>query len=206
MISGLLRFASRIIAPPECVVCSKEGALACRGCLAQVPSPYEGDAGTWEYLDGVICASAYRDRVKDLITLLKYSHQREAAIVLGRIITRKVDPTSFDVVTSIPVASSRLRLRGYNQSELIAKEVSQQLRLPYLSLLRRVKNIQQVGKSRNERLSQVEGVFAVHHSPIHLRVLVVDDVLTTGATLNEAAGILKRAGARSVWGAVGARD
>jgi ComF family protein len=152
-----------------------------------------------------VVASVYEGPVRQLIHLLKYHQQRDAAMALADTLVPLLDPTAFDVVSSVPVATGRLRQRGYNQSELIARAVARQLQLPYRPLLRRLRNTQQVGKSRHQRLQQVSGLFTARSHPPP-RILVVDDVLTTGATLNACAIALQAAGAREVWGAVAARD
>lgn len=150
-------------------------------------------------------ASAYTGAPRELIGLLKYHRQRDAAAALAATLTPLLDSTNFDMVTSVPVATSRLRQRGYNQSELVAKQVAHSLSLPYRPLLRRLRNTQQVGKTRQQRLSQVSGLFVARSAPPQ-RILIVDDVLTTGATLNTCAIALLAAGATEVWGAVAARD
>lgn len=150
-------------------------------------------------------ASAYAGASRKLIGLLKYYHQRDAAGALAATLTPLLHAANFDVITSVPVATSRLRQRGYNQSELIAKSVARSLVLPYRPLLRRLRNTQQVGKTRNQRLEQVSGLFIARTKPPS-RILIIDDVLTTGATLNACAIALRNAGADEVWGAVAARD
>jgi ComF family protein len=152
-------------------------------------------------------ASSYAGSVRQLIHRLKYQHQREAANPLAAALTPllRVGPLGLDVVTSVPIATTRLRQRGYNQSELIARQVAHNLGLPYRPLLRRRYNTQQVGKTRAQRLANVEELF-VASRPQSGCILVVDDVLTTGATVNACAAALQAAGAMVVWGAAAARD
>ena len=217
----VLRYMARLIAPPSCVVCGSEGRVVCRGCadtlvVPQLPQCFW--CGTPSLggktcslcqsvitLGGLVVASSYTGAARELIGLLKYHRQRDAAAALAATLTPLLDSANFDIVTSVPVATSRLRQRGYNQSELIAKSVARSLTLPYRPLLRRVRNTQQVGKSRRQRLEQVSDVFVARGTPSS-RVLIIDDVLTTGATLNACAVTLRNAGADETWGAVAARD
>jgi competence protein ComFC len=217
----LLRYIARLIAPPVCVGCGREGAVLCNQCMLTLALPRpevcfwcgrlsEGgrtcpSCQEFTALAGVKVAAAYEGSVRELVRQLKYRRQRDAADVLADAITPLFRASTFDVVTSVPVATTRLRQRGYNQSELIARHVARSLAIPYHPLLRRRRNTQQVGKTRSQRLSQVDGVF-VASGPQSGRILVVDDVLTTGATLNACAIALQVAGAIEVWGTAAARD
>jgi ComF family protein len=149
--------------------------------------------------------SHYDGAIKQLITALKYEHQRSAAKLAARLITPLLDSSDFDVVTAVPTSTSRRRQRGYNQAALIAREVAQQLHLPYRETLGRVSNIHQVGTDRRHRLEQVKGIFRPVADVAGQRLLIIDDVLTTGATMAECAKELKTAGAKRVWGGVVAK-
>jgi ComF family protein len=151
----------------------------------------------------VAVASHYDDRLKDLIQALKYHGNRSLAGVLAQVLIPLLDPSDLDIVTSVPASPAGRRQRGFNQSELVAKQVARELGLPYARLLGRFGHTRQVGATRRQRLNQIQGQFYPAGSvPAMSRLLVVDDVLTTGATLSECAGELRAAGAKSVWGAV----
>ena len=157
-------------------------------------------------LAGLTAASTYAGTPKQLIHALKYHHQRDAGAVLGIMIAARIPPECFDAVAAVPVATSRLRQRGYNQAELIARQAASDLQLPYRRLLWRSRSTQQVGKSRAERLATIEGVFGVRGNVKGKGILLIDDVCTTGATLNACAMALLVAGAGYVWAAVAAKD
>ena len=172
-------------------------------------------------LDGLTCFWAYEGIAKKIIQKAKYRFYYD---LLGELL---VDSSSFisrpefsyflkfletkPVVVPVPLHPSREKWRGFNQAELIAKSLAARHKLSFNShLLQRVKDTgHQVGRTRQERLKSVEGVFSLNSklyslcSPV--AVLLVDDVWTTGATLSECCKILKKAGAKQVWGLVLAR-
>ncbi len=107
-----------------------------------------------------------------------------------------------DLVTSVPMSSKQLRVRGYNQAELMAKVVARCLGLPYKTLLMKRKETREQSKlKREERLTNVIGVFEPcgNEDLGGKAVLLVDDVLTTGATASECAKVLLSAGASAVY-------
>jgi ComF family protein len=138
--------------------------------------------------------------VKALIKKLKFERSRSAADVAARLLlSRAVLPSDVSIVTAVPIAPSRYRERGYNQAELIAKRVAVQLGLPYRPLLGRENADHQIGRDRQERLEHIQGVFFATSRLAGQRILIVDDVMTTGATLAECATVLSQAGAEAVW-------
>lgn len=155
---------------------------------------------------GVLTALRFEDIAKELVYALKFQSDRSAAKLLANIMAKLVDPAQFDLITFVPSDGATLRRRGYNQARLIARALAIQVGLPCEEALLRLKHSPQIGLSRRQRLVAVRDNFVVLPRKIEgQRVLVVDDVLTTGATLSECARVLKSAGARSVWGAVAAR-
>jgi len=106
------------------------------------------------------------------------------------------------VVTYAPTAAKRVRVRGYDQSKLIARQLAKELGLPFRPLLMRTGNTRQLGANKQQRKKQVEDVFSVRPTVApHACVILVDDVITTGATMEASAATLKRAGAERVIGA-----
>lgn len=211
-----------VIAPHECIACGAEGQPLCGDCLAEAEikpascfhcGKYNPRGATCKScqsqtkLAGVTVAKYYDGSVRELIKQLKYSHNLAAAKVFGGAMAPLLVASDFDVVAAIPAAPSRYRKRGYHQAELIACDVARRLGLPYRGLLGRLQVERQVGASRQERFHQVKDSFVTKRPELikGQRVLLIDDVLTTGATLSEAAETLSKAGAKSVWAAVAAK-
>jgi ComF family protein len=111
-----------------------------------------------------------------------------------------VQPDSDYSIVPVPTATGRVRQRGFGHSELLAKQISYRLKLPYRPLLRRLGQSRQLGATREIRLKQLDGRFAVRSvdSVRNKNVLLVDDVLTTGGTLIAATKALRAAGAGRV--------
>lgn len=135
--------------------------------------------------------------MKKLITGLKY----ERRIDYHRFLASRIDEKApyFDdfIVSWVPTTTSRKRQRGFDQAEKIAKRFAKLRNLPSVSLLCRIDQEQQVGKSKEERLvSKIE--FVPKRVLNGERVLLVDDVITTGTTLSRAAKCLKQAGAKEI--------
>ncbi|HVQ43446.1 MAG TPA: phosphoribosyltransferase family protein [Candidatus Saccharimonadia bacterium] len=157
-------------------------------------------------LMGASVGVSYAGSVRELILRLKFHRLRVAAEVAAELVVSGLpEDMRVDVVTAVPISPARYHERGYNQSELIGRRVAARLALPYASLLVRTNSAHQLGEDRRTRLEQVRGAFAASRRVDGLRVLAVDDVITTGATLNQCAEVLRQAGAEWIWGAVVAR-
>jgi ComF family protein len=104
------------------------------------------------------------------------------------------------VLVPVPTATSRVRQRGYDQAELLCRELASLTRLPYRTALARHGQSRQVGTNRTERRAHLEGALRVRHPETiqGKHVVLVDDVLTTGATIEAAAKVIRRAGAKRV--------
>jgi len=156
---------------------------------------------------------AYTPRMSRAILLLKYGNVAPIGAWFARrlagLIEREPQDFAVDAVVPVPLDRGRLRERGYNQAELIAKPLARMLRIPFRSylLVRTRPRPNQLRLTRRERWETVRGAYATHKTAQvdNLRVLLVDDVFTTGATLDACSRALKGAGAARVVGLTVAR-
>jgi predicted amidophosphoribosyltransferase len=138
---------------------------------------------------------AYEGAGRELVARLKYRNARAALGRLAIAMAALVHGLDVDVVTWAPTSSRRRRARGFDQGELLARAVAKRLRRPCRRLLDRGPGPAQTGRARAERL---RGPQFVARAGVPHRVLVIDDVITTGATVTAAARALATAGAREV--------
>ena len=139
----------------------------------------------------------YNDESSKIIKGLKYNQRKYYAKFIAKMMTE--DRCIFDkvdIITFVPISAKRKRTRGFNQAEEIAKEISKLVNIEVVELLEKVKdNKTQAGLSQKERLENLKGTFKIKESEKEKisgkRILVVDDVFTTGATLNECSSVLK---------------
>jgi len=201
-----IRTLIELIAPDACLGCARQGNLLCSECLLKLPPGRDiPDAGN---LVGVAVATTYDGAIKELILSLKFKRSRSAAALAARLLADRLGSgqIEFDCITAVPIAPARYRERGYNQAELIGRALARRLHVPYRSLLGRTTTEHQMGRTRAERLAGIQGAFYVSRRQLAgQRILVVDDVVTTGATLGECARVLRAAGAEAVSGAAVAR-
>lgn len=152
--------------------------------------------------DAAYCFGAYEGALRELIHLFKYGGMRPLAKPLGEMLASAIPrDQSFDCVVPVPLHWRRRLGRGFNQSELLAEAVARRYAVPVVNAARRRKaTAVQAGLSNAGRRQNVAGAFEVRRRSLVAgrRVLVVDDVMTTGATASACAAALKRAGARQV--------
>jgi len=199
--------AVRIVAP-FCQKCSEpfEGSItntfACANCAHRTI-----------YFDAAV--SAYRGRgiVREIIHEFKYGRRIHLRHLVARWLQAALDDermreSRFDIIVPVPLHSARLRERGFNQASLLAALLSAQTSIASKPLLERIRyTTTQTTLDRSERMENLHNAFRLRKNADvrGLRMLLIDDVLTTGSTLSECARVLKRAGALSVHAATAAR-
>ncbi len=152
-------------------------------------------------LKRVYVALEYKGIAKELVYSLKFEGKRQAAEIIAKVMHGLLPLYSSDtIVVSVPTARSRVRQRGFDQTALIARCLAREQKLKFVPALLRHGAARQVGASKKLRQSQVGGLYALRPN-VNLQgkeILLVDDVVTTGATLAEVTRVLKQAGAKSV--------
>jgi ComF family protein len=151
-------------------------------------------------LENVFVVTLYEGVAEQLIKQLKFERARSAAKTVARAIEVSGFVPEGAVLVPVPTATSRVRIRGYDQSKLVANELSKITGMTVVQGLDRIGQQRQTGSSRIERKKQIEGAFVAKMRNLNgiKSVLLVDDVLTTGATVESAARTLRRAGVKHI--------
>lgn len=221
-----------LLFPAYCQGCGTEGSYLCLSCQTKLIPPtdrcwvcakpswsgriHPECAHSRTYLDGLLVAADYHaPSIKNLIWHLKYNSAHTIVPTLSLILTDfflsrdLTDYFASAAVVAVPLHRKRLRQRGFNHAELLAQNFAKNLGYPFLPILQKIKNTQtQVDLERSQRLTNLAGSFAAAPTPAlgERKIILVDDVATTGATLNECAKLLKAQQAAEVWGLVVARN
>ena len=223
-----MRQVTDLVFPQTCVHCNTEGLLLCDTCLrdaARIGSSACRTCGIQlehgsrcgkcaespPALTRVTAVFQFEGAIRDAVHALKYRDLRAIAPILGAELAETVSSRhrSIDVVVPVPLHRRRLRSRGYNQAELLARPVAANLGIPIsTNLLTRVADNPPQAQARNQtaRSAGVRNAFAASNEAHGKRVLLIDDVATTCSTLNACGRALYRAGAKSVRAAVLARE
>jgi predicted amidophosphoribosyltransferase len=185
----------------RCAACDRPGASPCRACHAGLrpPAPEPDPPG----LVGLVTLLRYEGPARPLVARIKYRNQRQALAWLGAGLARRVAARAgpVDLVTWAPTTARHRRARGFDHAELLAREVAGALGVPCRAVLRRAVGPAQTGRPAAER--RAAGPRFVATAPVPgARVLVVDDVVTTGSTLRAAVEVVAAAGATPVPAAV----
>jgi ComF family protein len=202
-----LRSIAALVAPPLCVACARPCAAAapiCPACTARLASAPAG-AALVGGVGRVVWAAPYEGVARELVAALKFGSRVGLAAVLAAAVADACVPrpgSPWEVV-AVPPAPARLRRRGFDPADLIAAALAARLGIQRSRCLRRADGPRQVGRAREARRCEPPQVRAAGRVP--RRALLVDDVLTTGATLGACARALRGGGAVEVEAAVFAR-
>ncbi len=228
-------FLLDLLFPKYCLSCGSEGNYLCEDCLSTIDIlEYQFCPGCQKRLvDGKICptckkfikinglyfAAPYQNKlVKKMITQFKYEpFVKELKESLSYLIIthlqlcgKKDSDFSEFILIPVPLEEKRLKWRGFNQSEEIGKELVKFLKIPLISnlLYKTKQTLPQMELTAEKRKENMKGAFSLKNKEkiSGRKILLVDDVYTTGSTMQECAKVLKEAGAKEVWGVVVARE
>ncbi|MGM9549353.1 MAG: ComF family protein [Faecousia sp.] len=197
-----------VLFPPKCVLCRKildpDETDLCRTCREEAPE-YPKGKRTGQFLDSFAAVWYYEGNVRKSLLRFKFGGARNYAAAYGRELAMRIlseHPDGFDVLTWIPVSRLRKLRRGYDQVELLARAVGRELELPPTPLLQKIRHNRPQSRIHGEaeRRANVLGVYRLTRGAevSGKRIVLLDDILTTGATAGEAARVLKTAGAKEV--------
>lgn len=213
--TSLLEKIVAIIAPHTCISCGKQDNILCDSCIKTEYIPLRAacllcgtESPGWRVcsrcrpaaaLDHIWAAGEYAGVLERIIHSYKFERVREAYAPLGTLMVQML-PRQEWLVVPVPTAPPRIRQRGYDQAALLARYIAASQNNVFSPALLRVQYDRQVGKNRIQRQKQSAHMFcmAAGRNVRGAHILLVDDVCTTGATLNAAARVLRAAGAASV--------
>lgn len=201
-----------LLFPPRCAFCRKilrdQEQGACRSCLAKLPyTPERMQIENLSHIRAAFSPLYYEGSVRDSLLRYKFHSVTAYKNIYAEFIAKHIDENQIfcDSITWVPLSRKRLRKRGYDQAELIARAVAGRLEVPCIRALAKVRNNspQSSISSANQRKKNVAGIYRCINSEAvkGKTVLIIDDILTTGATLSECAKILKSAGAETIYAA-----
>src|SRR3989344_1307143 len=191
-----------LVFPVECLGCQEVNTYFCNDCLAKVKIGAKPFEHPLTYLDNVYSAVDYNNRlIRQAIHLFKFRFIRELAGPLAEILIGYYSKNRLNAEAVIPVPLNKKRLleRGFNQAELVARPFARHFNYQLLdkTVVRRKNTPHQVGLAKKARLVNVKEAFKVINPEMvkEKNILLIDDVVTTGSTLEEIARVLKKAGA-----------
>lgn len=207
----MIKWLLNLIFPPKCIFCANildinTEIYICGDCYKKIPFVEETNASFnkgFNYYDDMICVCKYSGIIKDALRRFKFSNKPAYAKTFSLLLLQKLKEMTnghvFDIIISVPLHKQKELARGYNQSYLISKEISRGLGICEQSaVLKRIRNTDSQSRlEKNMRLTNVKDAFMVNNAAAVTgkTILIIDDILTTGSTLNECCRVLKQAGA-----------
>jgi len=215
----MLKLITNFIFPKICLICGSERKYLCNKCIHLLKKPEfkcfrcdrKNPFGLYCAIcknpllpNRIIAAFAYEGQLKEIIHQYKY----EDAYILSKDLARGLFPIVKKLenyrsysLTFIPLSLPKIRSRGYNQAKLLADEVGKKLKLEIVDLMERLPQdeTQVISQTKAARKKNIRGTFKIKKTAeVPEKIILIDDVVTTGATAEEATKILKKAGAKKV--------
>lgn len=211
MFKKIFNFLLDLLWPQFCLGCGQEGSLTCAACLAKLdilePKPIHWPDLTASHFQACFVCLDYNHKfIEKMIKRYKYDYIENLSKALSSILYRqakKLDLAPNTIITNIPLHNYKRRKRGFDQTEILARRLGNSLHLDYQTLLRRIKKTKsQAQMTKTQRQKNIAGAFALLNPAkkelTDRPVLLLDDITTTGATLDEAARVLQEAGYKKI--------
>ncbi|MDD4531812.1 MAG: ComF family protein [Candidatus Pacebacteria bacterium] len=218
-----------LIFPKKCINCKKEGSYLCEDCLSlKEINPYryclcermekkdKCDVCKNRYLDKLFSAASFENRIlKEAVHKFKYGYIKDLShplsiLILSHLQILEVNLDQSVIIIPVPMTDKKKRRRGFNQSEEMAKIISRATGIPLLSdvLIKNKETAPQMELNKKERMENIKKCFEIKNQEKikGKTILLLDDVYTTGSTMEECAKKLKQSGAAKVWGMTIARE
>jgi len=198
----------RILFPPKCILCAriltKEETDLCHDCRKST-EPFPGAKTNIPFVAHWTSLWYYKDDVRGSIHRFKFGNRRHYAETYGRLLGLRLSDSSYaeaDLITWVPVSALRKLRRGYDQSRLLADALGKELRLPVIRVLKKIRHTPPqsvLGHAPQRRANVLNAYKIVNPDRVAGKcILLLDDVVTTGATASECARVLLTAGAKEV--------
>ncbi|MBQ6755802.1 MAG: ComF family protein [Oscillospiraceae bacterium] len=200
----MLEVLKNLLFPPKCVWCGEiiDDGDECRRCRAELTFN-TAKIATKEFYSAVAAPFRYEGRVRESILRMKFRRKQTYAAVYARYLSDTIKEElagRYELISFVPVSEKRARERGFDQSELIAGETAKALNMPFDRTLRKVRDNPKQSTLRDEsaRRANVSNCYKCVRDVRGAKILLIDDIITTGATMSECARELLMAGAEDV--------
>lgn len=195
-----------IIYPKTCGMCEEiSKSYLCGKCKLKLKEVLKLNTVMYKnkYFDSHTYLFKYEEKIRDKLLKYKFRDYSYLYKFFSEIIINNCNlQNNYDIILPVPIHKKRKQMRGYNQSELIAKEIAKNMNMEYSNrvLIKMVNTVPQSSLNQTQRMSNVMGIYKVINSQIidQKRILLIDDIFTTGSTVNECAKILKQNGAKTI--------
>ena len=207
--SNILKDLFNLVFPACCISCSEplpeKRFIICQACYNRLESINQQQIDafmeriTEKHFDEIIILFHFSPLFQKLMHFFKYEGFFQITDYFAMSIQQKIKRNTYDIISSVPLHASKKRERGFNQSEILARKVALQMGIEWIEVLERTRYTNSQTKlSRAQRKENMLDAFKFKNNVENKRLLLIDDVITTGATLNECARILKNAGAYKI--------
>ncbi len=210
---SILNLVYKTLFPLKCASCNREGSFLCTVCENQLPYLVANPTALPPHIDRIISCFEYKFPINQMIIAGKYNFIPGIFDYLGQLVAEYLENTGINfidlVFCPVPLYPQRLRWRGFNQSALLCRALSKHTGIPTHHLLKRVINTKtQKNLNARAREKNMAGSFGINTSSLSVssKIVLIDDVVTTGSTLLAAAATLKSAGYRQIQALTIAKD